>query len=98
MANPQKENGNTQIANEVLEKLISSGLNGTEMSLCFMVIRKTWGWHKKDDKISLTQFQQGINQKNRKVVVENLNKLVTKKLLLVTKSELATGTNTYQFN
>lgn len=98
MASPQAENGHTDIANELLEQLYRAGLSGTELSLCLMVIRKTYGWHKKQDAISIGQFQKGINQKNRKVVIENLKKLVTKKLLLVTKSELATGVNTYQFN
>ena len=51
MANPQKENGFTPIANELLEQIIASGLNGNEMAVTFFIIRKTYGFQKKQDEI-----------------------------------------------
>ena len=61
MANPQKENGYTAIANEVLEQLVKAGLLGSELSMAIFVIRKTWGFQKKEDIISFSQFEKGLN-------------------------------------
>lgn len=60
MANPQKENGYTAIANEIIENLISYGLTGGELGMCIFVIRKTYGFGKKQDRISLSQFQKAL--------------------------------------
>ena len=51
MTNVQLENGYIQIANEVLEHLASIKFDGTEFRLIFFLLRKTWGWKKKEDKI-----------------------------------------------
>ena len=59
MTNPQKENGYTAIANEILEQLVKRSLLGAELSIILFVIRKTYGFHKKSDAISLTQFEKG---------------------------------------
>jgi hypothetical protein len=82
MANPQKENGHVRIANEVLDKLlIFPWPSSTPLEICLFVIRKTWGFNKKTDRISLTQFQKGIDR-SRPTVVHWINWLV-KSLLLV---------------
>lgn len=94
MANPQKENGYTQIANEVLEKLCETPISGGELKIVLCVIRHTWGFHKKTDKISISQLVTKTKL-CRKQVCENLNKLVTKKLLLKDDKALI---NEYQFN
>lgn len=93
MASPQKENGFTSIANELMEKLASASLNGSEFRICIFVLRKTWGWKKKDDSISISQIEEGTGL-SRKMAVETLNKLVTKRLLVKTKKYV----NTLQFN
>ena len=50
----------TYIENNVMENLISSGLNGTELSVTLLLIRKTNGWNKEMDEISLNQFLKYI--------------------------------------
>lgn len=57
MASPQAENGHTDIAHEILEALIKARLTGREWSVVMVILRKTYGWHKKADKISLAQFR-----------------------------------------
>lgn len=81
MANPQKENGYTAIANEVLEQLVKIPLLGSEFSLILFVIRKTWGWGKKEDFISLTQFQKGLSL-SRPTITKTIKNMVTRKLLV----------------
>jgi len=94
MANPQKENGNTQLANEIWDALTGAGLNGTEAALILHVIRKTYGWHKKFDRISLTQFEKHLG-KSRPAVCRAIKFLVVNKLLLVNETLLG---NEYGLN
>ncbi len=61
MASPQKENGHVDIANEVIEALARLLLSPDEWRCLLFIIRKTWGWHKKEDWISLSQFYQGTS-------------------------------------
>lgn len=56
MANPQKENGYTAIANEVMDALMRWRFSKYESSVVTCVLRKTYGYGKKDDWISLSQF------------------------------------------
>lgn len=59
MASPQKENGYTAISNELLDVVVRTPLPGRHKDLWFFIIRKTYGYHKKCDRISLSQFTQG---------------------------------------
>lgn len=91
---PQKENGYTPIANEIMEALVGARLNGSEMAIILYVMRRTYGYGKKEDWISYTQFEKalGIARKN---VWRNIESLVTKRLL-VTEKKL--GKTIYRFN
>lgn len=90
MASPQTENGYTKIANEILERLSFAGINGCGYRILLVVIRKTYGFNKKKDVISLSQFQK-TTQMERKQAVETIKYLVGKRILL--KEE-----NSYKFN
>ena len=80
--NPQKENGHTGIANEIIEKFCSYRISGEEWMVLWVVLRKTYGWNKKEDFIPLTQFQimTGLKRPN---VIRAIKKLVSKKILVV---------------
>jgi len=66
MANPQAENGHVDLANELVEALAKIRISGEEMQCLWVIIRKTYGWKKKEDWIALSQFQEmtGINHGN----------------------------------
>jgi len=99
MASPQKENGFTPIANEILDRLASfpfPNKTGVPIALILFVIRKTWGYQKKTDVISLTQFEKGIGS-NRPTVVHWLKYLV-KANILVKGRELTRIGVEYGFN
>lgn len=81
MANPQIENGFTRIANEILEHLCLAGINGSEYRILISVIRKTYGFNKKKDYISLTQYQK-LTTMNRPQAVKTIKSLVSKRILL----------------
>lgn len=81
MASPQKENGYVTIANELAERFSLAGMNGSEHRILWVVIRKTYGYNKKQDYISLTQFQKSTGM-GRNQVVDTLRSLVGKRVLL----------------
>ena len=83
MANPQKENGFTAIANEILEKIVATSLPAGEFRLLFFVLRKTYGYQKKEDRISLTQFEKGLKL-SRPTVSKYLKNLKARNILVVT--------------
>lgn len=98
MANPQKENGFTPIANEILEKIISSGLNGSELSVLFFIIRKTYGFQKKQDEISLSQFLKAIPT-TKPTICKSLKTLkLVKVIKLVKKGNSRNRSNLWAFN
>ena len=56
MSNPQYEEGYTKLANEILEALCHLRINGEARQVLDAILRKTYGWNKKEDAISLSQF------------------------------------------
>jgi len=81
----QLENGNyTRIVNKILEELVKVPLLGAEMSICLFVIRKTWGFNKKTDKISITQFEKGVCR-SRPTIVKALKNLKLFNILQLVK-------------
>jgi phage replication O-like protein O len=56
MNSPQLENGYTRIANELLDALIRYRIPGEERQVLDVIIRKTYAYGKKEDRISLSQF------------------------------------------
>lgn len=96
MASPQLENGYTQIANEILERLSLPGISGSEFRLVLIVIRKTYGYQKKKDRISLTQFEKFSGMK-RSHVVRTLKELVHKRVLLHEKNLYSLNKNWEQW-
>lgn len=68
MANPQTEHGYTRIANEVLEALARTRIPGEARQVLDFIIRKTYGFHKKQDLISVSQIAKATGLDPRAVV------------------------------
>ena len=66
MANPQKELGHVEIANDLWEALCRADIPGRQRRVLDAIIRKTWGWQKKSDLIALSQIEKmtGIGRTN----------------------------------
>lgn len=85
MEDLQVENGNfTRIVNKVIDHLCIFNMTHAELCMCLFVIRKTWGFNKKEDMISLTQFEEGTNQ-SRMTVIKSLKNLQTKNIVIQVK-------------
>ena len=63
MANPQLENGYTKISNEIFDAMVRWKFSSYEYRILIFLIRKTYGWNKKKDWISLSQFVEGTGIK-----------------------------------
>ena len=74
MANPQLEDGYTSIANEILESLSWMNLGAYEWRVLLCVIRKTYGWKKKTDWISLSRFSRetGLDRRHAHRAIKSL--------------------------
>ena len=66
MARPQIEDGHTKIANELVEAFAKCNFTGHESRLLWVIFRKTYGWNKKTDRISYSQFSEatGIDRRH----------------------------------
>ncbi len=100
MENPQTENGYTKIANEILEVLSKSMPGFTEGQIIMCILRKTYGWNKKSDNISISQLVE-MTGKSRRMIIYSIQNLEAKKMIKVfrsRKSSNESNTNNIAFN
>lgn len=94
MANPQKENGYTAIANEILDVLTKTPLQSSERRVLDVVFRKTYGFNKKEDSISISQITEATGLSKRTVIYATQN-LEAKIMVAVAREDM--NTNRYRF-
>lgn len=82
MADPQLENGYTRIADELLEALARASLSAREMAIVLAVVRKTYGFQKKSDRISASQISEATGIATKKIG-KLLRSLEEKKILRI---------------
>ncbi len=89
MANaPQLENGYTRIANELLDAIISFKFTARQFKVVFAVIRKTYGYNKRVDDISLSQISS-LCELPRNHVCKEISALTKMKVLLKEKGSFS---------
>jgi phage replication O-like protein O len=96
LASPQVEDGHIRISNEVWEALTKMRVPGEAMQVFFYIVRKTWGWGKKKDDISLSQFVLATGLK-KPSVVRARNKLIKMNLITINQ-KVNSVTATYCIN
>lgn len=90
----QVENGSyTRIVNKIIDDLAGANLLGSEFRIVLCVIRKTYGFNKKSDRISLSQFEKatGLSHPTVNKALKNLVKMA----LLVKTASLQYSFNKY---
>jgi phage replication O-like protein O len=80
MANPQAEDGHIRIANTIVKALVNSDLKGPEFRVLLAIIRKTWGWKKKREVITIGQMEK-ITSLNRRAVIRATQSLLERKII-----------------
>jgi len=89
MARPKKENGHPDIykdghidiAHPLAKKWRSYRLSGEEWQILWVIMEKTWGWHKAWGNIFLKQFyiETEIKKPN---IIRAINKLISKNIVI----------------
>lgn len=84
---PQIENGYTRIANEIVEAMCQLKCSNYESRLLWCLFRKTYGFGKKEDRISLSQFSKlsGVGSQN---MARAKTKLLNKKIIKVSGDKI----------
>lgn len=85
--NPQRENGNRQIASDVFKSLMSANLSGAEFRIVMTIIDKTWGFNKESDCISCTQFSELTGLAER-TIKESIKTLKSKRVIFYAPSSI----------
>ena len=75
IGNPQIEDGHTRIANELLEAITRFDFSKRQLKVVLFVIRKTYGYNKKVDQMSISQISAGTGL-NHSATVNAVNELV----------------------
>ncbi len=71
MASPQLENGNIEIANEIVEALAQTQLSGYESRVLWALLRKTWGWVAKTNDGKIKRDKKGKPLKNKTAIISS---------------------------
>jgi phage replication O-like protein O len=91
---PDPKDGHIDIAHEIAEALMRINLSGYQYRIIWCIIRKTWGWHKSTDKISLTLFEKMTGLKS-KYICKAIKDLEDRNMIIVDRNNRV---NTYKFN
>lgn len=94
MANPQTENGFIKVATDIYEAFARIRISGEARQILDFIIRKTYGYNKKEDAISLSQFLLGTGLK-KNTTIRALAKLRVLNLITQKENDIA---NIYRFN
>ena len=84
MENPQKENGYTAIANEIVEALVRLDLTGCQFRVLLFIVRKTYGFNKKTDWIAYSKFQNSLGV-GPSTIMRSLEALLARRVVLADK-------------
>lgn len=61
------DNGYTKIPNDVLDAILTHGFNYTQLMIILYVLRKTAGWNKKKDSVSVSMVARKIGRRREYV-------------------------------
>lgn len=74
-------NNYIQFPTELFEAFMKAKLPATHISVCLAIIRKTYGWHKEEDMISLSQFKELTGLARSYICAEIIPKLLEKRII-----------------
>lgn len=96
MADVQLENGYTKIANMILDALIATDISGQALRIALLIIRKTYGFNKTEDAVSLSQMVKATG-KSKTRCSQVVRRLELMNILTVTENINGIGKK-YKFN
>lgn len=93
MASPQIQNGYIKLANEIMDALVGYRIPGQARQVLDFILRKTYGFNKKEDVIPLSQFVEATGMK-KPAVCRAINLLINRGMII--KKDNPRGTS-YRF-
>lgn len=90
MANPQKENGYTAVANELLEQIMKLSLNGTQFRIVLAIWRYTYGFRRTRHKLPLSYLAEKIGA-SKGQTQKALDQLIQKQIINITEFDTKGG-------
>lgn len=75
------KDGYTKISNLLLEALSMANLSGVQKGICLFIIRRTYAWGQKSDRISLQEYAEACNS-DRTYISKQLKELIKKNIIL----------------
>ena len=97
MASPQKENGYTSIAHEIIEAIIKKELTGTQLKIILLLWRYTYGFNRNSHSISISFIAKALNVNKAYISVE-VKKLISMNVIHVESEASWTATRVLIFN
>lgn len=97
MANPQKENGYTQISNEILEAVAGTKLNGTQLRILLVLWRKSYGYRKSECEISLSYLVKSTHS-TKSALSREISKLKKMNIIFEIEAPNKRHVKVYKFN
>jgi len=92
MANPQVENGFFRVANELASALSQINLSPYESRLVWAIFLKTYGWHKKMDRIANSQLEKLCHLDRRHISRAKL-RLISRRIVISTDDKIGINKN-----
>lgn len=94
----QTENGYAKIHPAILELLACADLTASEFKCVLFLLRKTYGWKKKEDTLSYGQIAEGTGL-SRRGVIGSMQSLIDKHVVTAKDTKIGrNGCRTYGFN
>jgi phage replication O-like protein O len=94
----QTENGFVQIHPAILDLLAEADLNASEFKCVLFLLRKTYGWGKKEDTLSYGQIAEATSL-SRRGVINSMQSLIDKRVVFARDTKIGrNGCRTYGFN
>ena len=84
MASPQLDDGYTSLVNAIWDALARIRIPGEAHQVLTCIIRKTYGYHKKEDQIALSQLSEATGL-SKVHVIQAIEKLVIMNMIIVTE-------------
>ena len=94
---PQLENGYTRIADEILENVAKTKLNGTQLRILLIVWRSTYGWQKKEHELSEKYLSEATGIHKQQIKRE-LRALIELEIITVVKEPTFSSGRVLKFN
>lgn len=97
MASPQKENGYTAIANELLQSICAAKFNGTQYKIVLCIMRYTYGFSRKSHSLSIS-FISKVTGVSKRYISAELQRLVEQNVVSVLSDHTDTTSRVLALN